>query len=243
MSHKTLFRCIACFCIILLSATLNPLSANNGKDVPWRAGQIVSEKEIKAYGLDNCFSSEMISDNVFRRMNGLSFRSNPNIRRSDLRYLRLLHYDGIGHIRVGEMVCNKAIAGDLLDIFRELFKARYPIERMVLIDNYGANDERSMSANNTTCFCYRNVSGSKKLSKHSLGMAVDINPLYNPHCKTSRNGKMTVSPSVARQYANRSRNFKYKIERGDLLYRLFIKHGFRWGGSWRHSKDYQHFEK
>jgi len=33
------------------------------------------------------------------------------------------------------------------------------------------------------------------------------------------------------------------IDRDDLCNRLFIEHGFRWGGDWRSSKDYQHFEK
>ena len=33
------------------------------------------------------------------------------------------------------------------------------------------------------------------------------------------------------------------IDRNDLCYRLFVKHGFTWGGSWRSLKDYQHFER
>ncbi len=209
----------------------------------WIAGRTITGKEIKKIGIENCFSSEEIPDNVFKRMNGKSFKANKYIQRSDLRYLRLLHYDLKGKIHTGEMICNKSIANDLVDIFRELYKAHYPIQQMLLIDNFGANDERSMRANNTSCFCFRNVSGSKKLSKHSRGMAVDINPFYNPHCKRDRYGKITVSPSTASRYANRNSKFDYKIERGDLLYRLFIRHGFRWGGAWRHSKDYQHFEK
>ena len=34
-----------------------------------------------------------------------------------------------------------------------------------------------------------------------------------------------------------------KIKKGDLCYQLFIEHGFSWGGNWRTTKDYQHFEK
>ena len=33
-----------------------------------------------------------------------------------------------------------------------------------------------------------------------------------------------------------------KIDENDLAYRLFIQHGFQWGGSWKTMKDYQHFE-
>lgn len=227
------------FLIALMPVTLYAQFPAKG----WKAGCVVTEREVRAYGIGNCFRAENISDAVFKRMNGKSFKANKYIRRADLRYLRLLHYDNKGRILTGEMVCNKAIANDLVEIFRELYNAHYPIERMQLIDDFGADDERSMRANNTTSFCYRNVSGSSKLSKHSLGLAVDINPLYNPHYKRSRSGRVTVSPSTAMAYVSRSGKFPYKIVSGDLLYRLFIRHGFRWGGAWRHSKDYQHFEK
>lgn len=231
---------------VLVTLLLLFLTVGMSAQIPttsWKAGCVVTAKEIKSYGISNCFRTEMISDAVFKRMNGRSYQANKYIGRKDLRYLRLLHYDDKGRILTGEMVCNKAIANDLIDIFRELYKAHYPIERIRLIDDYGADDERSMRANNTTCFCFRNISGSSKLSKHSLGLAVDINPLYNPHYRKSKTGKVSVSPSNAMKYVKRNDKFPYKIERGDLLYRLFIRHGFRWGGAWRHSKDYQHFEK
>lgn len=143
----------------------------------------------------------------------------------------------------GEMICHKDIANDLIEIFRKLYDAHYPIERMQLIDDYDADDVTSMNHNNTSCFNYRAVAGSKKLSKHSMGKAVDINPLYNPYVKKRANGKTIVNPEKGRQYANRSKQFKYKIDRNDLAYRLFTQHGFTWGGGWRSLKDYQHFEK
>lgn len=184
------------------------------------------------------FAVHELSDSIFAVMQGKSYPKGCLVKRSDLRYLTVLHYDQAGTIHQGELICNKLIAEDLLDIFRKLFAAHYPIECMQLIDNFGADDERSMSANNTSCFCYRTVAGSKKLSKHSLGMAIDINPLYNPCVKNKK-----VQPKNGFPYANRARTFNYKIERGDLLWQLFTEHGFHWGGSWRSLKDWQHFEK
>ncbi|MDD6867013.1 MAG: M15 family metallopeptidase [Prevotella sp.] len=213
-----------------------------GVTTQWKAGVVMTEQQVARFGLDSCFTVCHISDGVFARMNGRSFKNNPQIVRADLRYLRVLHYDADGNILAGEMVCNKAIAADLVAIFRKLFDARYPIERMVLIDDYDANDERSMSANNSSCFCFRKVAGARTLSKHAQGMAVDINPLYNP-CVKTRNGRRIVQPAVAGKWCDRTRNFKYKISRGDLCYRLFRERGFRWGGDWKNSKDYQHFEK
>lgn len=184
------------------------------------------------------FTVSELSDSIFLLMQGKSYPTRCTVRRSDLRYLSVLHVNAEGCVHKGELVCNKAIADDLLVIFRRLYEARYPIERMQLIDHYDADDERSMAHNNTSCFCYRVINGSTKLSKHSLGMAVDLNPLYNPCVK----GKM-VQPKSGWRYADRSGSFRYKIVRGDLAWRLFTQHGFQWGGAWRSLKDWQHFEK
>ena len=117
------------------------------------------------------FTADTLTDAVFQRMQGRSYPDDCTVPRSELRYLQVLHYDAEGHVHKGEMVCNRRIADDLLDIFRRLYEARYPIERMRLIDDYDADDEQSMQANNTSCFCYRAVAGGKRLSKHAQGMA------------------------------------------------------------------------
>lgn len=191
-----------------------------------------------------------IPDDVWQRMQGVSIPKDCSVKRSELRYLKILHVTTDGSTKTGEMICNKSIANDLIDIFRELYKARYVIERIELIDNYGASDAKSMEANNTSCFCYRMMTGSKnKISKHGLGLAIDINPLYNPYVKPANGGdtpSTKVEPKTGRKYAfNRSKrkDIPMKIDRNDLCYKLFIKHGFRWGGDFRYNRDYQHFEK
>ena len=189
------------------------------------------------------FSADTLSDAVFARMQGRSFPKDCTVSRSDLRYLKVKHYDAQGQEHQGELVCHKRIAADLLDIFRQLHQAHYPIERIHLVDNYDANDERSMTANNTSCFCFRKIAGSKRLSKHSMGMAIDINPLQNPCVKKRSDGSLFVQPAAGRQYINPGKSAPYKIKKGDLCYQLFIEHGFSWGGNWRTTKDYQHFEK
>lgn len=188
------------------------------------------------------FCQEEITDAVFSRMMGKSYKEECTTPREELRYLRVLHYNKVGEELQGELVCHKDIADDLLAIFRELYQAKYPIERMVLIDEYDADDEASMRANNTSAFNFRKASGMRTLSKHSTGMAIDINPLYNPLVK-HREGRTRVYPSNATPYIDRSQDFPYKIVKGDLCYRLFKKYGFSWGGDWKSSKDYQHFEK
>ena len=161
----------------------------------------------------------------------------------ELDTLKVQHIDFQGQPQQGIIICNKKISNDLREIFAELYKAKYPIERIRPISEYDDNDERSMQANNTSCYCYRVVNGSKTLSNHALGLAVDVNPLYNPCVRRKKDGTLLVEPATGKPYVNRSKHFKYKITTNDLCYRLFIQHGFQWGGAWRTLKDYQHFEK
>lgn len=157
--------------------------------------------------------------------------------------LKVQYVDLEGVRHEGEIICNHLITQDLREIFAELYKAKYPIERIRPISEYGNDDERSMSDNNTSCFCYRPIEGSTKLSNHALGRAIDVNPLYNPCVRRKKDGTLLIQPATGKPYVNRNKSFKYKITTSDLCYRLFTQHGFRWGGSWRSLKDYQHFEK
>ena len=76
------------------------------------------------------FTAEPIPEAVEARMRGVSYPDDAEVKLEDLRYLRLSYVDFNGKEQVGEMICNKAIADDLVDIFRELFEARYPISRV-----------------------------------------------------------------------------------------------------------------
>lgn len=233
------------YLLFLLFIGSSPATKAQQKTMPetLRAGSIVSMADIQAAGKDAFFTADTITDAVFGRMWLKSFKRHCTISRRSLRYLRILHCDAEGRTHVGEMVCNERIAADLLSIFRQLYEARYPIERMVLIDDYDADDERSMTANNSSCFNFRRMTTGKTLSKHAQGLAVDLNPRYNPYIKRRKDGTMMISPTAGRLYADRKHPSKYQIKAGDLCHRLFLEHGFKWGGAWRYSKDYQHFEK
>ena len=228
-------------CLCLTIATLAASAKNNG--MKYHPGDVVDEQYLKAHGHQAFFSIHAIPDTIFALMRGRSYKRDCTVARSSLRYILCLHRDDGGRSIVGEMVVNKSIAADVVEIFRRLYEAGYPIERMRLIDYWDADDERAMTANNSSSFNFRFISHTRKVSKHGMGMAIDINPLYNPYTKTLRGGKAIVEPSAGKPYLDRNRKFKYKITRGDLCYRLFRKYGFRWGGDWKTMKDYQHFEK
>lgn len=182
-----------------------------------------------------------ITDEIFDRIYGKSFKEDCTLPREDLRYLHVLHKDAQGNEHEGEMIVNKHIAEDVLEILKELYEADYPIEKIRLVDEYDADDEASMEDNNSSAFNFRFISHTTKVSKHGLGLAVDINTLYNPYTKTV-NGERIVEPVTGEPYLDRDADFPYKIDENDLCYKLFTEHGFEWGGAWKNLKDYQHFE-
>lgn len=190
---------------------------------------------------DDFYISE-IPDDIFAKMQGKSYKEDCTVPREDLRYVHVRHMGFDGEARDGELVVNKAIADDVLAIFEELYKADYPIEKVRLVDEYDADDEASMSDNNSSAFNFRFISHTTRISKHGLGMAVDINTRYNPYVKTV-DGKLSIEPANGADYVDRSKDFPHKIDHEDLCYKLFKEHGFTWGGDWTHSKDYQHFER
>lgn len=198
----------------------------------------LDEAEDTLWYQGNVFASYPIPETVRARMQGKSMKDNARIGYDQLRYLTLPYYDFDGNIQNGEMVCNKAIAHDLLCIFRDLFSEEYPICSIRLVDDFDADDEASMEANNTSCFNYRTIAGTKILSRHAFGMAVDINPLQNPCVRGSR-----IQPKTATDYVDRIKDFPHKIDKEDFCKKVFTSFGFRWGGDWRRMKDYQHFEK
>ncbi len=206
------------------------------------AGDIVNSATLEVIGADNLFYSTEISQEIQKRIVGTSYQENDHIALSDLRYIRVLYYGFDGETHIGELIVNQKIESDILEIMKELYENQYPIEKMVLIDEYGADDEDSMADNNTSAFNYRSINGSTKLSKHSMGLAIDINPRYNPCVRTIK-GEFSVEPANGAAYTDRTQEFPNKITENDLCYRLFKEHGFTWGGSWKSLKDYQHFEK
>jgi len=209
----------------------------------WQAGRTVSQEAVDAFGgIDMCFAAEPIPDGVWARMQGKTYKENPYIGRDDLRHVRALHWDYDNQMHVGEMIVNKQIAECVARILRQLFDAKYPIQRMLLPDVYDADDETQMRDNNSSCFCYRNIAGSANLSKHARGLAVDINTLYNPYYKGRDDGTRFIQPATAADYCDRTWDFPYKIDHDDLCFRLFTEAGFEWGGDWTSCKDFQHFE-
>ncbi len=179
------------------------------------------------------------------RIRNLSYQESINTKISfdKLSYVRVKYINFQDQEAEGELICSKLIAQDLTEIFYDLYQARYQIESVRLVDDFGGDDTASMNANNTSAFNYRLTTGTTNtISEHSWGYCIDINPLYNPYVASS-DGVTVVAPAAGAPYVDRTQDFPHKIDENDLCYQLFTKHGFTWGGNWNSVKDYQHFQK
>jgi hypothetical protein len=185
------------------------------------------------------FNQGQVPEQIAARMRQSSWHEGCPTPIADLVYLRLSHigFDGAAH--EGELVVHKALADEVVAIFKSLFEMRFPIEKMKLVDDYRGDDDASMADNNTSGFNCRFVTGKPGvLSKHSEGRAVDINPRTNPMVS----GK-TVWPANGAAFLAPKTKAPGMLREGAPAIEEFSRRGWTWGGTWKTLKDYQHFEK
>ena len=154
-----------------------------------------------------------------------------------MRLLTLTHWGFDGRTRQGELVVAADVADGVVEVFRTLFDARFPIESLRLVDEFGGDDDRSMAANNTSAFNCRHATGSTRWSEHAYGRAIDINPLQNPYV-TSSGG---VLPPEGAAHVDRDAATPGLVTADGPVVAAFRDIGWGWGGHWSSGKDYQHF--
>jgi len=186
-----------------------------------------------------------IDQNIKQRMiEGKSWRKSCPVPIKDLRYIRVKHRNFYGSERMGEIIVHKDVADEVVEIFRELYKIKYPIRQMRLVSDFRGSDWQSIEADNTSAFNCRKATGSKKWSKHSYGKAIDINPIENPYI--ARSGRISHNASlIYRKRVHKKKTYSDKavLLKGDKAVQIFKNNGWKWGGDWSGVKDYQHFSK
>ena len=226
-------------------------------------GDVVSTgtgtSEVVVPTKDGLGKKEDVPEDIKKKMEGVSMRNLSGTKYDDLSYLTIPYYDFNGKVQQGHMVVNKKVADEVLLIFQELYKIKYPIERMEIVDNFSGSsglvgdklDYASIEANNTSAFNDRKVitpdgSGSG-FSVHSKGQAIDINPKINPYIRSDK----TSAHSNAKKY-NTNRDTKEGwtdvekaacITKDSEIYKIFTKYGWTWLGKDDNTGDTQHFEK
>lgn len=190
------------------------------------------------------FVAEPVPAVVADRMRKFSWREGCPVPISQLRLLHVTHLDQKGAERVGELIVHAAVAEEVVTIFRALYQARFPIEKMRIIDEYEGSDDRSMEDNNTSAFNCRAKTGKpNEYSLHSYGVAIDINPKINPYFRRTPNGPTAIAPASGAPYLDRTKSVPGLIRVGEPVHDSFVRRGWQWGGSWSDRVDYQHFQK
>lgn len=114
------------------------------------------------------------------------------------------------------LVVNTALADDVVSIFDEIF-----------------NGEEQFPIRSAGGYCWRNAA-SGRLSHHSYGTCIDINPNENYYISMSGT---VYSGSHWKPYED-----KYSIPEDGEVVAIFAKYGWAWGGNaWTSSRDYMHF--
>jgi hypothetical protein len=147
----------------------------------------------------------------------------------DLRLLTLSYWGFDRRAHAGRLIVHRDAVRPVRRALHSLYDARFPIRRMRLVDDYGASDDRSMAADNTSAFNCRLAAGSSHWSMHAYGRAIDVNPRENPMILHGR-----PEPPNAR------RSGRGVIHAGGVAVRAFARAGWSWGGRWS-APDYQHF--
>jgi hypothetical protein len=160
------------------------------------------------------------------------------VRLEDLRYVTVSFVGFDGGVHTGELIVNKAAAEPMVRVFRKLFAARFPIERMVVTTALERDMPPTGDGNTTGSFNCRSAAGTTHWSQHAYGLAVDVNPFMNPYLKGD-----VVLPELATTYGRRGDVRPGMITRGGAVAKAFAAEGWGWGGNWTSLKDYMHFSR
>lgn len=167
-----------------------------------------------------------------------SYRPGCPVPPTQLRRVRLAFWGFDGRRHLGELVVRDRAVPAIVEVFRRLYRERFPIRRMQPVDAFRGSDDRSMAADNTSAFNCRAAvtNGPRSWSAHAYGEAVDVDPVENPYLEAGR-----VLPPAGMRYLDRTRIRPGMAVPGGGLVAAFAAAGWQWGGRWTGSPDYQHF--
>jgi len=149
--------------------------------------------------------------------------------------LNVVYYSFDGKLHRGQLVVNNSVQKDIEDVFELIRNERFLVDKCIPIVKYNWSDSASMANNNSSSFNYRTIAGTNRLSLHSYGLAVDINPFNNPVIYSD--GR--ISPKGAKYNPKKTGTFTSDCP----IVQKFKELDWRWGGEFKSFKDYHHFDK
>lgn len=176
-----------------------------------------------------------------RYLNGRSWHVGCPVPMSDLRVVMVRYIGFDGSDAQGPLIVHRNHAVKIARAMETLRANGFQIGQIRPVDEYDADDDKSTAANNTSAFNCRNAYGTNHWSQHAFGAAIDVNPVQNPYVPASG---QVLDPDAER-FVNR-KSERNKATHGFIVHngaavKAFAAVGWRWGGVWSRTKDYQHF--
>ncbi len=154
----------------------------------------------------------------------------------ELRYVTVSFWGFDDRAHTGELIVHRDAADGIVQVFEQLFAARFPIEDMRVSTMADLDAPNTGDGNTTAAFVCRPTRGSSRWSEHAYGMAIDVNPFQNPYVRDGG-----VIPGLASSYLDRADVRPGMLEPGAGPIEAFAAMGWRWGGEWENPRDYMHF--
>ncbi|MDD2474417.1 MAG: M15 family metallopeptidase [Dysgonamonadaceae bacterium] len=151
----------------------------------------------------------------------------------ELHLINVTYLSTDNKLHQGQILTNKRLAQDIKEIFQFMLEQNFVIERAIPIVAYNWSDSLSMANNNTYSFCYRNIT----YSNHAKGLAIDINPRFNPLRWKTKDLPNEPIGAVLDTTVNGTLHPEH------LVVKEFRKRGFRWGHTFTKYWDDHHFER
>lgn len=142
--------------------------------------------------------------------------------------------DGAAHN--GQILVHRDLAFDIKGLFDFFLDIDFRLEKVVLAQEgvYRGDDIACMEDNNTSAMNYRLIAGEKRLSLHSFGFAIDINPRDNP---VEQNGE-PITPGYRDLENPQTLTDKHPVVK------YLEERGWDWDGRYSEPySDYHHFAK
>jgi len=138
----------------------------------WKVGKEVDQEAINKFGFDNCFQVTEVPTNIWDKAGTNSI--SPNVDRNELCLVRCLYYtyavNGYAP-HVGGLICNKRIGNELVEIFRELYEAKY-----VIVHTDALQEKSKLGLQECTYAYYYNQEEAETIPMaQQQGMAVVVN--------------------------------------------------------------------
>jgi len=184
--------------------------------------------------VDSIVFTKPVIDSRYTFDEAINGKEIPESIKKNLSLLDIEYYSFDNKLHQGQILIHSDLSIDVEKIFKVIKENKFPIGKVIPIVKYNWLDSLSMKDNNTSAFNFRMVKGTAILSAHAKGYAIDINPMLNPQLK---NGKSIPYNS------NYDPNVPGTITENSIVVKIFKRLGWRWGGNWKRTKDYQHFEK